>query len=261
MQYSYEQIEAYLAGEITGAVKDQFEAQIRKDEELAREIALYRDVRQRMAYTFAHREEVDALEANLKLLGKQYIPPKPSPRRLWMQIGAVAAAVALILASGYFIFFNSPVNPKEWYSEKVIHTPLSQATLSAAPRDVSKAQELYNDHKYEFALPELQKLVVQKKDSSDNQTLQIRRSIGICQLELGNYHEALSQFKKLFKDIPPTNNDLREEVEWYIALTYLLQNNHDATILELQKIISQPGRQHMKHEDAEELKELLERLD
>lgn len=93
MSDKYAQIDDYLAGNLEGDARRQFEQAMDADPGLAREVALYRD----MANALKPDGE-DALRANLEQLGQKYAPPEPpsNARRL----GWAVAVVLLLLCGG-----------------------------------------------------------------------------------------------------------------------------------------------------------------
>lgn len=124
MREKFEQIEAYLAGELEGEARAEFERAVQNDPELAAELALYRD----MAVALAPAAE-DALRANLDRLDRQFAPASRR-NRLWWIVGFSL----LLIVAAWLIWRPKPAEPQvPGPGAPKVAPPVAQQPAPSAP--------------------------------------------------------------------------------------------------------------------------------
>lgn len=189
--------------------------------------------------------ERELLLASLKALGSEYFKEKvaESPQftvarnnvRRWI---ALAASVTLIAAAIWF--FRQ--EPKPVYEQFASHAPLSLTVMGNTQQAKTDAEMAFGQKDYAKALAALDQVL---SDEPNNIKASFYR--GICLLELGRVPES----RQVFEPLASGNSALREDADWYIALSYLKEKNNAACKAKLQQI--EPGAAHYK--DAQKILE------
>ena len=219
----YEKIEDYIKGKLPEQEKAAFEQQLSVDQVLAEEVALYRDMMQSVS-THADLDEKKAvLQQTLDTVGAKYFNAEQKPqariiplrRRALIAITGVAAAILLAL-------FFWPQGQSALYDQYAQHPTAAWTEMGdASPTLLQQAEQAYNDKDYAQANRLLQDYLV---TDPDNQRVLFYK--GICALELDNYDAAI----EAFDEIHSGSSAFQSNGTWYLALTYLKQNQKDKVI-------------------------------
>jgi len=243
----YELLEQYLKGTLDEASRTAFEQRLEQEEELAAELAW----QQRMQEFLRKKQSQEQLEAKLKKLGDRYLqqePPQKSTvpkvvplyRRRSLQ---VAAGIAILLIAGWLTL--RLLDQPSLYRQYADHPQLALTEMSGEGPKVTDIEQAFNRGDYETAAEGLQSYL--RENPTDTLALLYH---GISLLENGETKEAAD----IFTTIRNSSTDLQTLGAWYLALTYLRQDEQ-ARAREVLRSIS-PGS-----DQYEEARELLERLD
>lgn len=185
----------------------------------------------------------DLLIDTLKSVGAEYFKQQlaETPQikvvrnniRRWI---ALAASVTLIAAAIWF--FTRTDEPT--YQHYALHAPLSLTVMGKTEQVKSEAEAAFGKKDYANALAALEQVLIAEPDN-----IKAKLYRGICLLELGRTTEARS----VFDPLTTGNSALREDAVWYIALSYLKENNLNDCKATLAKIA--PGEAH--YEAAQEI--------
>lgn len=224
----------YFNGLLSAEQARAVEERAATEPEFGEEFAL-RQAMERFPKKEAERE---LLLASLKTLGSEYFKEKvaESPQftvarnnvRRWF---ALAASVTLIAAAIWF--FRQ--EPKPVYEQFASHAPLSLTVMGNTQQAKTDAETAFGQKEYAKALAALDQVLATEPDN-------IKAALyrGICLLELGRVAEA----RLVFEPQASGNSALREEADWYIALSFLKEENTAACKAKLQEI--EPGAAHYK---------------
>ncbi|MCC6459800.1 MAG: hypothetical protein IT260_05000 [Saprospiraceae bacterium] len=186
-----------------------------------------------------------AFAANLPALGDEFFQEKTGEqqvqeftvqvnrRRWWL-----AAAAVLILLSAALWFFNLPQT--SLYQEYAQYSALSFTERGSAVADAAAAETAFNARHYPEALEALDRLLAQEPA---NAVARLYR--GLCLLELRRPADAREALLPLVQG----QTALRADAQWYVALSYLLEDNPQGCQTALQQL--QPGEDH--YEAAQDL--------
>ncbi|TVZ56288.1 anaphase-promoting complex subunit 3 [Lutibacter sp. Hel_I_33_5] len=170
----------------------------------------------------ALKSELQDLEATIS---KKSTLKKGTPK--WL----VAASVALLISlSGYYLIAGNSLNNQELYAEyyqpyrNVIH-PVVRGDSSTDLK--TTAFVYYENNNYKKAYDTLLKLY--KKDVNPDYLLYQ----GICLLELNQPKKAITIFSKSLEN----NTTYSTKVTWYLALSYLQQNDIEKATFYLNKYL------------------------
>jgi len=127
-------------------------------------------------------------------------------------IWAIAAAIALLVAAVWFVMRPQP----PLYQQFALHTPPQFTERSGAFTAATTAETSFKKGDYATALTALQQLAQQRPDDPT-----VAFYSGVCQLELQQTNAARAVFTTLANGV----SVWREEAQWYVALTYLREND------------------------------------
>lgn len=191
-----------------------------------------------------------AFVATLQNVGAEYFqdektatPPSMSIARSnvrrWM---ALAASLALIAAAIWFFKQPSeqPALATPTYDHYAQHAPLSLTVMGNTEQAKTEAESAFKQKDYARALAALNQVL-----ATEPANIKATFYRGICQLELRRPSVA----RAVFIPLATGNSALREDAAWYVALTYLQENNLAACRAALEKIAA--GEAH--YEQAQEI--------
>lgn len=237
----YTQIEDYLDGTLEAGDRQDFEAKLQADPALAQALETVREARQRLQALWSQQAADEALTATLQATGSRFFKSggtaaKPGGSgakvvqlsRTWW---AAAAAIALLLIGWLFL---RPPAEERLYAQ---YRNFPEAAFSLRNNDpgqstLQNAAAAFNEKNYASALEQLQ---LQLKTDPEN--LEARFFSGLCWLELKNYSAATA----VFLPISNNANAWADEARWYLALSYLRQNQRDKCAEVLRQIPNGSG--------------------
>lgn len=212
-----ERIDRYLSGAMEAAEKQRFEQEISDDAQLAKDLAVQRD----MAHFLKHQTKKSALHTQLQGIGDEYFKPQqasgkiiPMPQRRWIGIASAVAAAAVILLL-LWQFWSAP----SLYDEFAQHQPLALSSKSVAAPNWTETEIAFKSGDYAKAESQL----VQYTDQFPDDRL-ARLYLGICKMELNKTAEA----RLIFQDFTGAEASLKDFADWYVALNELKAGNEAA---------------------------------
>lgn len=220
-----ERIDRYLSGAMDAPEKQSFEAALAGDAQLAKDLAVQRD----MARFLQRQAQKSALQTQLQGIGNDYFQTEqtsakivPLPRRRLFAIASAVAAAAVILLL-LWQFWSAP----SLYDEFAQHPPLALAEKSGNATDWSKTETAFQSGN--FAAAETQLLAYTAQYPNDRQA---RLYLGICKMELNKTGEA----RQIFQGFADADASLKDFADWYLALSYLKTGDEASCRTALQAI-------------------------
>ena len=211
-----DKIEQFLDGEMTAKEEARFKKLIKHDPDLAREIEAHLLATDGVRYFQAQaiENEVAEEEPKLKVVENQS-PPERSGilRRMRPIIGLAAAALIALLIW------------QPWQSSLYEHYVMDTTEMSGAEPTFQQAQDSYNAKDYAAAIPLLEKF-------PDNIPAQIAKA---------NAHYNLEDYGATAATLQPIasgNSGHKSTANWYLALTYLKQDQAEKAKAALKEIKS-----------------------
>ena len=144
MEDKYILIEDYLDGVLSEDERTQFESYLKKDKELAAEVALYKETRESLGTLFKEEEADQALQSTLNELNQAHFKQASAKtgRVIPLFLRLAAAAVA-IFTIGYLAYlFSRPGTPS--YADYSDHVAADFTVMSSAGPNVADAQSAFN---------------------------------------------------------------------------------------------------------------------
>ena len=185
-----------------------------------------------------------ALAAQLPALGAEFFQEKENEqqapgltvqrgrRRWWL---ATAAVLALLVAAVWYF----KVSQTSLYEQYAQYSALSFTERGDAAAAASAAETAFNARRYPEALEALDRLLAAQPD---NAVAQLYR--GLCLLELGRPAPA----REALQPLAQGQTALRADAQWYLALSYLLENNKKGCREALQTL--RPDQEHYEAAQA-----------
>lgn len=224
----YKLVEQFLNGALNEQQTQAFNNRLKTDKALENELRLRKD----MNNFLVNKEKKDAFKKKLTNISADYfdktqippakeIPLKPKRNLRWL---AIAASVAAITIALYWI-----LSPKQnLYDLYAQHEPLQLTEKSGnQPTLIRQVEETFNNGDFPAALNAINELLTTQ--ASDLQSQMVK---AICLMETNQTEDARS----IFKSIASGQSVFKTEAQWYMALSYLKENNIEQTKAELQKI-------------------------
>jgi len=249
MEKFYENIEAYLSGNLSEADKEAFEKALSEQPELRQKLTLYQEIEETLAADAQHEKENAAVRETLTSISKDYFAEEQKTAKVitlqrsqWIRRIAVAAAVVLVIVFAWP--YLKPAGVPQ-YADLADHPTASFTEMGGTETLLPQAEKAFNAGDYAAAIQPLQTYLME----NDNDT-QAWFYLGISLLETG----ANDQAETLFKQISTLDSAYKTEAVWYLALTSLKKGDIENCKKYLQEIPEGSGH-------YEEARNALKRLD
>jgi hypothetical protein len=207
-----EDVEAYLSGDLKGKELEAFEARIKFEPDLKKDLTATQNVIEGI--------EGYAFKQWLETHHTDYLAQTKSRTIRLYYISGIAASILLLICVVFVLQYNSPSNYYTYfkpYPENVVfrgdHNP-----------SMDKALQLYDQGDFKEALVEFEK----NPSSISTEELQFFKAQSYLAIE--NPDAA----GKILKEMRPIQ--YKEQVQWYLALCYLLNADKQAARKELKRI-------------------------
>lgn len=230
----------YIDGELSEEDKSSFEAQLKLDTSLAKEVAA---LRQMKSYASTRADETKAILAAKKVhqsfKTKETVKSKTNPVIKYLIPLAVAAMVVL----GIFISQETSdvgLSNPELYASYFTPTDLPLVNRSAEDQSLEEKAEFSFKIKDYLAAEAYISEIIQLKGESE--TLKLYKAI--CLMQINRQDEADVLLKSLI-----TNPQFQTEAHYFLALLEIRELDNEAATTYLQKIDAQSSR----YKEAQEL--------
>lgn len=217
MNYTLEDIEAYLNGEMEAVQKQEFEQRLTTDTQLQKQVEELRFLQTTIDKHLQAEQTLPELKKILTPLTQTHFHKAEQQKggRV-ISMNRVFAAIALAASVILIFFLFLPGVSVDGYPVD----DMSGAITRGNETQLAKAAQLFNDQKYAEAVTAFQQL---KAESPDDAT--INYHLGISLIKTKNFTEALPLFEALSKG----ESVYKEEANFFAALSaYNLQLNDKA---------------------------------
>lgn len=259
-EQTYQQIEAYLAGTLSEAEREAFAIQLKADAELAQALTLHREMElqydeqdwavldsgstdaQEAYQGYFQSEAAKSLQEALRKadtqIGQRGGRIRSLSRRNWILLAAAVVGLLILLAG----LWPRSQGTEALYQQYAQHSPLQLIEKGGEASGLALFEQRFNAKGYSAAL---EALTPDLNLDSANYSLQL--AIGIAYLETGQFVQARQRFNR----IAQSTALLREEGEWYLALTDLKEGQVEECKTRLETIVAMDHHERM--DDAREL--------
>ena len=263
---AYVQVASYLNNQMNEAEKTTFEALLKSDAELASFVETFStldSVYNEDTWTIKSNASIaevkalanefrgdDVVDLSKKIRAiQQHSTQEISNKGTKSYFYYISSAVAIAAVCSLFYFsFTQSITATDAFEQYHDWSTLpSFQTKSAAENNLAKASKLFNQENYQEALTIF--TAYEKENNTYNPQIQLY--IGVSQLELGNYKDAIQTFDQLQN----SNTIDAHKAYWYTALTYLKQNDAEKAVKVLNILV-----QNSDNYNYEKAKKLLNKL-
>lgn len=234
----YERIEQYLAGSLSREKLQAFEAQLVEDPAFREEVNLHRNAQQ----IIGNKKRMQ-MKALVESVAEAYQHDNRSSRS-WKSAYFLAAGVLLLIAFGSISWWFSTDDRSDSqlfaaYYDAYPAYNIQRNAADTVTNPLTVGLQLYAQKDYETAQLQLEEALRVKEQPMTHFYL------GICALELKRSDLAIAHFEAV---IDEGNSLYTAQAEWYLALSFLLSEQHDLAVKQLQKVSD--TEQHSSREKA-----------
>lgn len=233
-----EKLVQYLDGELTGIEKDNLEKSLAGDTALQRELQSLKETREAVMQ-FGLQQQVSGIHQQMMQEMQPPVRKINSSKRIFRYSMAVAASLVLIIG-GYFAW-----NFYSLSSNKVFASNYRSYELSTMRDDdttqISSIEKAYRDRNYK-------EVIVLSEQQS---TVSVKETFlaAMSYVEQGNNTKAIEHFKKVIAaNSSPETAIMKDEAEYYLALTYIRNKDFDFALDLLKSIKEDPN--HIYHKEV-----------
>jgi hypothetical protein len=219
----------YLDGDLAGQDLEQLQEELAHNESARKDLKLLREINQFMAGSkkLAFRDTL----AHVRLEYQAH-----SRREKLRKISWISVAASALILSALFIWqsnFSGKKSGEALFASYYRPYPAAQITRSASSADLSLQDAFlaYEQKDFEAAYNIFS---VGVKGSPDS--VMPRFYLGICALETGRIHQAISLFREVSQ---LRQNPYRQHAEWFLALSFIKEGDSRKAIKQLEEIVTQ----------------------
>lgn len=225
--HTYDLIDRYFEGDLNANEMKDFQEQLARDKDFAAAFEIEKDIIQGIEalgnqglkatlQTF-HQEEIVAKKTASK-------KAKVVSMRLYRWL-AIAASFAFLAVMAIWLL-QAPMSSEDLFAAHY-ETPAFETLRGHQANDVEKIKTWYQGKDFEQAIVAMTAYL---KENPTDENIQL--SLGIAQLEVGQYDRAIQVFRGL------TNSEqLEDQATWFLAMTYLKSGQHHLAKIELEKLV------------------------
>jgi len=225
----FNQIDDYLQERLTNMEAKAFEEEMAANKDLYRQVELCRELKEAIL-----EEDVNMLRQKLTEVSREVIPTK---RMLSTMPLKMVATVAIFVVASFFIW-RSYSSPEHLFSNNYSRFEVPGLTRGAyVSSDGLQSQiiELYRQGKMQEVIPQLEKYTQQRHDEA------------VAKLMLSSAYlenNMAPKAEKLLKDLANQVDDgmYSETAQWYLCLSYLMQEKYKEAFIASSKIKAQGGK-------------------
>ena len=242
-EQDYILFESYILGDLPETEKIAFETRLKTDTIFNESFNTYKELSSFLEHKISNDATSTAFQNNVKNISKAYFEKQETPKKAinfkpWQY--AMAASVALLIG---IVLFNNLATPS--YSDYATHGNISLTVRGEQETLLQTAENAFNARDFVKAEEAFNSLML-----IDGDNVEIQFYNAIANLELNDFETA----EILLNNIKNGESAYKNKAIWYLALSKLKQNEHDAC-LEILKTIPEDA------EDYGKAQKLIKKLD
>lgn len=222
LEKDLELFEDYLSNTLSENEKEAFEIRLSSELIFKENFLAYKNTNEMLSQKFDDTDRI-AFKNILAQQSDVFFKPKEATKKSFSFYKYAAVVVLLISAISFYIM-NSE---RPSYADYSDFESISLTQRSSANELVKKAEDAFNSKSFENASTYLKELIAQEPDNQE-----LKLYLGIALIEINNFSGAFENLTS----VASGNSVYKYEAHWYIALSYLKQNQYDKVKAELQKI-------------------------
>lgn len=227
-QELFENIDAYLKGDLKGEDLELFENALRSDVRLQEEVKKYELVKDALK-----DEDIIKFREKLRDIDHEIEQEKISatiPKKSFKQYYKIAAVFIAILGISSLLWLFNPLE-RDLYAEYYVPYPISELTRSNEVTTIAELKEVsgyYKRKEYVKTIPILETLTL-KYPKNDK----LRLYLGNSYLNTNQEEKAIYLFENVLH-----NDTFRNDALWFLSLTHIKEDNKDKAIILLKDLAS-----------------------
>jgi tetratricopeptide (TPR) repeat protein len=203
-EYTFEEIEAYLAGTQSDEMTIQIEEEMRNNPSFAEAVEKHRN-----AHSLVQHYAIGQLKNKVKRIQTENVKAKATTIP-WMRIAA--SLLIVVIAGGYF-FIRNEYRADQLFEDSFTAYPNQFSVMGSAENNFfTEGLQHYDSHEYEEAIASFSKI-----PSENEFAVPSRLYLGISYLALNQPAPSISTFEKLIEK----GTTYSDAARWYLALAYL----------------------------------------
>jgi len=227
----------YFDGEMSSQEKEDFENRLAADKQLAQEFEDLKTTRAAVKM-YGLKQDITGIHHQMMEQLKPGVPVRQlTPTRRLLRYGISIAASILLLMIGVVGYNFLRLSPERLYQEK--YQPYQLVSLRGDGQHPSEIESDYQQKNYIKVIADVQKL---QAPSVEDLFLS-----GVAYLQTGNVTRAINSFESVIRrDRESNSTTLKDEAEYYLALSYVRNQNYGQA-LDLIQAIRNDSR-HLYHD-------------
>ena len=226
----FDRIEKYLDDALNEKERKAFEQELEEDEKLKAELALHQDLSSTLK-----SEKLHNFRALLKKTDKEWSASQPEAKRRSLfprVIGAIAAAVMLLLLAYQFLRQPTSLSPADLFAENYVSYNMvlkeRSGSTDALTQELNNAVAAYNSQDFDQAASLFNHLYEKTQEQLAYQFYAAQSELGANRID-----ESIVLFSNLLQQ---NDHPFVEQSRWYLALAYLKKGAVPEAKLLLQEI-------------------------
>ncbi len=212
-QEVFERIESYLNNTMSQEVFSNFEEQLKNDSTLQKQVTDYKLIFEAVE-TQSLKEQLNEFH---KSVSEIETPITKTPKVRSLQLRKLAIAASLIIAAGYFLFFNNSTNEK-LYAKYFTPDPGLATTMSSNTNfEFYDAMVNYKQGEYKTAITKWE-VLLQNKPKNDT----LNYFLGVAYLANDNENFAIKHLEIVTNNF---NTNFKNDANYYLGLAHLKADN------------------------------------
>jgi tetratricopeptide (TPR) repeat protein len=221
-------IELYLVGRLSVKEQKEFEERLKEDSELMKEY-----LKRKKIHDAISEENIMDLRFKLNKIKKS----RTIVRRMYrnpLVVYSAAAVILILVVIGNFYLFSNKISGSELFNSYYLTYPVlenyrSETVLNNREQIHYNAFNAFEKGNYQESEEYFRQLLDMDKSNPSTQFY-----MAMCEIELDKLNKSKQRLKELIKE---NNHAYFEQAHWYLALTYLKQNELKKAIKILEIIV------------------------
>lgn len=236
-EFTFEEIEAYLAGALDDEMALQIEDEIRSNPSFAQAVEKHRK-----AHSLVQQYAIGQLKNKVKSIQEEEARTKTGTIP-WMKIAA--SLLIVMLAGGYF-FIRNVYRTDQLFEDSFNAYPNQFSVMGSSEKNLfTEGLQHYEKQEYEEAIDKFSKIQSESEYAVPSQLY-----MGISFLALDQSGEAINTLESLIEK----GTTYSDAARWYLALAYMKNGDDDNASRLLEDIVKVKGFQ------SQQAERLLEKL-
>lgn len=249
----YNQFDRFLGDQMTNEEKNQFQEKLVGDNDLLQEFEEYKALIGSVKELEKEQFRNQLLDRGRNIIEQEYVDTQNQEtstkvRSLWQQKyfkwAAVAASIIILLVPASTYFYTNMIFPNQlfnqYYSpyENVVAPTVRGGEGEQKTIEMQQSLQSYTATNYQQAIVDIREFI----DDNPKWKNDVALYLGISYLETGNTAKAV----QTFQDIIKAENQFDDQARWYLAMSYLKEDQIEDARQQLQLLANDKESSYQK---------------